>query len=162
MSEESIQKMLREEIAGLRAELAERTREIATLIRMQEGAGQPPAQERCPPIAEHRLPKLLEQARGAPTDPDGQKTALRSSHLFDGAWYTERNPDVAAAGLDPVEHYVTAGTFECRDPGPGFSTRDYYTANLDVAQSGWSALGHYLAFGRDEGRAGGPAEADAG
>ena len=160
MSEESLQQMLREEIAGLRAEVAEQAREIAGLVRMQEEAEARHAEDRRRLVAEHRLPELLDAGRETPIDPARQRALLRATHLFDGAWYLERNPDVAGAGLAPLEHYIETGTFEGRDPGPGFSTRDYYLHNLDVARSGWSALGHYLAFGRDEGRAGGPVDAE--
>src|SRR5262249_56153993 len=34
----------------------------------------------------------------------------------DRAWYLQRNPEVARAGLDPVEHYLRYGWHEGRDP----------------------------------------------
>lgn len=40
---------------------------------------------------------------------------LRSSRLLDGESYLKANPDVAAAGVDPEVHYLTAGFIEGRN-----------------------------------------------
>ena len=42
---------------------------------------------------------------------------------FDSAYYVERNPDVAAAKIDPRTHYLSSGWAEGRDPN----------ANVDLA-----------------------------
>lgn len=169
LDEAETQRLLRAEIAELRAALDDRFREIAALTRMQEDAEahhpEDLQRQAARLKAEAELNGVLEQSRtvfGA--GGSKQATALRKQQrallakdpLFDAGWYLERNPDVAESGMDPREHYMTAGTFEGRDPGPAFSSRGYYLANPDVAGSGWSALGHYLAFGRKEGRSGGP------
>ena len=39
---------------------------------------------------------------------------------FDAAHYLHRYPDVAAAGMDPFEHYLVQGAAEDREPSPGF------------------------------------------
>ena len=36
--------------------------------------------------------------------------------LFDTVFYLERNPDVAAAGGNPLEHYLAFGVHEGRSP----------------------------------------------
>jgi hypothetical protein len=72
---------------------------------------------------------------------------------FDGRFYTESNPDVAAAGHDPLEHFLVHGWPEGRDPAPFFSVRDYLAANPDVAKAGVNPFVHYLKVGRAEGRA---------
>lgn len=77
---------------------------------------------------------------------------VRRSGLLDSRWYLERYPDVAASGIDPVEHYLAFGAGEGRDPGPGFNTRRYLECNPDVAGSGMNALVHYVRYGREEGR----------
>jgi SAM-dependent methyltransferase len=50
--------------------------------------------------------------------------AIRDSGLFDAAYYRAQNPDVAAARLDPLAHYVEHGSAEGRqaaaDLRPGF------------------------------------------
>src|SRR6266550_9585725 len=50
---------------------------------------------------------------------------LRDSSFFDAKWYLQQNPDVAAAGLDPVLHYLMIGANEGRDPGPLFEAKMY-------------------------------------
>jgi hypothetical protein len=42
--------------------------------------------------------------------------------LFDTAWYLAANPDVAAAGVDPLQHYIDYGAAEGRDPNPLFDS----------------------------------------
>ena len=45
----------------------------------------------------------------------GWREGFKPHPLFDPAWYLDRYPDVAAAGAEPLAHFVTAGGFECRD-----------------------------------------------
>ncbi|TXN44740.1 hypothetical protein FV233_13645 [Methylobacterium sp. WL7] len=45
---------------------------------------------------------------------EGATQGLSPGPLFDGPWYLQSNPDVAAAGLNPLLHYVTSGRFEQR------------------------------------------------
>lgn len=79
-------------------------------------------------------------------------STISGSELFDREYYLQTYPDVAAAGIDPVEHYVRFGAEEGRDPGPNFRTRYYLDSNPDVAASGQNPLKHYLEYGRAEGR----------
>jgi GT2 family glycosyltransferase/glycosyltransferase involved in cell wall biosynthesis len=72
--------------------------------------------------------------------------------LFSTRFYLERNPDVAASGVNPLVHYLTRGAFEGRDPHPLFSARFYLGRNPDVAQAGLNPLVHYLAHGAAQGR----------
>jgi FkbM family methyltransferase len=77
---------------------------------------------------------------------------VRASPLFDPAWYLAEYPDVAAAGLDPLEHFLTRGRREGRNPSAAFDTAAYMTRYPDVARSGLNPLAHYLRKGRKEGR----------
>ena len=81
-----------------------------------------------------------------------QIAALRSSELFDAAWYREVGVPGGLGRWSAEEHYARLGTFEGLDPGPSFSTMDYYHAHPDVAEAGYPALVHYLMHGRAEGR----------
>ncbi len=72
--------------------------------------------------------------------------------LFDSEWYLQQNPDVAAAGINPLQHYMTHGWREGRDPNPLFDTKFYLEQNPDVAAAGENPLSHYYAFGWKEGR----------
>jgi hypothetical protein len=71
---------------------------------------------------------------------------------FDADFYRARNPDIEEAGLDPLQHFLTAGWREGRDPTPDFSVRAYLDANEDIALLGLNPFLHWLTHGRDEGR----------
>ena len=71
---------------------------------------------------------------------------------FDPAFYLDANPDVADAGIDPLEHYFHTGWREGRNPNNDFDTRYYLAANKDVREQFINPFVHYLATGRLEGR----------
>lgn len=106
--------------------------------------------------------KVARTVRGAPremvvpslsnTDAMSDMQLLRSSPLFNEAWYLARYPDVARRNVDPIEHYLCHGAAEGRDPGPAFSTRSYLARNPEVAASGQNPLLHYVRHGLQEGR----------
>jgi Galactosyltransferase len=75
-----------------------------------------------------------------------------ASQFFDAGWYLARYPDVAAAGLDPLTHFLRFGIAEGRDPGPLFDAKWYLANNPDVAAAGTIALVHYFQSGAAEGR----------
>lgn len=77
---------------------------------------------------------------------------IRSSGLFNEAWYLAHNPDIRAAGADAALHFVRHGGLEARDPGPDFSTGSYLLAYPDIARAGMNPLVHYLLHGQAEGR----------
>jgi hypothetical protein len=58
-------------------------------------------------------------------DPSGEAGLIRASGLFDVDWYCERYPDVAASGLDPIDHYLRIGAARGYDPNPLFDTNHY-------------------------------------
>ncbi len=78
--------------------------------------------------------------------------AIRNSVFFDPEFYLNSNPDVGASGMDAGLHYLAYGAREGRDPGPRFSTREYFVQFPDVAASGLNPLAHYEMFGRREKR----------
>ena len=71
---------------------------------------------------------------------------------FDPAYYLARNPDVAAAGVDPLQHFLTFGWHEGRNPSAAFDTNWYLAQNPDVKAAGIDPLLHYGASGSKEGR----------
>lgn len=98
---------------------------------------------------------------------------LDDGTLFDRDFYLAQNPDVAAAYMDPAQHYLLFGREEGRDafdplspPAPGdagvveladgtlFDPAYYLLQNPDVAAANLDPMAHYEQFGRDEGRAG--------
>jgi glycosyltransferase involved in cell wall biosynthesis len=72
---------------------------------------------------------------------------------FDMAFYLMRYVDIARAlRLDPVQHYITYGAKEGRNPTPYFSTKYYVERYPDVKASGKNPFYHWLTVGRAEGR----------
>jgi len=84
-------------------------------------------------------------------DTERYAKVLLKSGLFDAEYYLRRNPDVAAAGVDPVLHYLQYGAREMRDPGPRFSTRAYIQRYPRAAECGLNPLYHYIVRGYAEG-----------
>lgn len=77
---------------------------------------------------------------------------LAGSGLIDAVWYRANNPDMAASGSDPVEHFLRVGSQEGRWPNPYFDTAWYKTQNPDIAAAGLDPLIHYVRHGDLEGR----------
>jgi len=73
-----------------------------------------------------------------------QVREIRKSGLFDEAWYYESYPDIAAAGVDPIEHYVKHGAAEGRDPSPQFHTRRYAMDHRGELAGGLNPLVHFI------------------
>ena len=71
---------------------------------------------------------------------------------FDPLYYVRSNPDVAAAGVNPLQHFQQYGWHEGRNPDAYFDTGYYLGRNPDVAAAGMEPLAHYDAFGWHEGR----------
>ena len=71
---------------------------------------------------------------------------------FDSAYYLLTQPDVAAAGIDPLQHFLQFGAQEGRQPDGLFSPAFYLANSPDVAAAGINPLTHYFAFGAREGR----------
>ena len=70
-------------------------------------------------------------------DPSGDAALIRNSGLFDADYYCARSPDVAASGLDPVDHYLQIGAAQGYDPSPLFDT-GYYARQMARRISGAS------------------------
>ena len=72
--------------------------------------------------------------------------------LFAAAEYLDRYPDVAEAGISPLEHYLRYGWREGRNPHAYFMNDWYLLQYPDVLKSGLNPLEHYLRYGWREGR----------
>ena len=78
--------------------------------------------------------------------------ALQRSGLFDGNWFLDRNPDLAAPGTDPLRHFHRWGWKENRWPNAYFEPFWYLAQNRDVRERGIDPLLHYALYGEAEGR----------
>jgi len=94
-------------------------------------------------------PDRLRQKRRARRE----RKLIAESGLFDAKWYLSRYKDVAAAGVNPLIHYLKSGAHEGRDPNPDFDSDWYLERYPDVAAAGVNPLAHYAKWGRSEGRA---------
>ena len=70
--------------------------------------------------------------------------------FVDPVWYQMRYPDIIAAKLDPVRHFIRFGLKEGRDPNRYFDCSWYARQYPDVQVSGVHPLLHYLAAGAAE------------
>lgn len=84
----------------------------------------------------------VESADGA-----AEKVSPAIQTWFDPVFYRAAYPDVVAAGMNPLSHYIAHGAAEMRDPNRWFSTQFYVQANPEVAASGINPLLHYVTFG---------------
>jgi len=81
---------------------------------------------------------------------------IMSSKYFDMKWYLKNYPDVAAANINPAEHYLKFGAKEGRYCGPIFDAIWYLNKYSDVAESGMNPLLHFIKYGEPEGRQASP------
>lgn len=102
-------------------------------------------------------PEPMLETEGAPIDQSltGKQIAHEVATIrsdFDSGFYMRHNPDVANAGVNPVEHFVMSGWKEGRDPNPSFSIAYYLEANPDIREAKINPFWHYIVAGRAEGR----------
>lgn len=101
-----------------------------------------------------RLPKRPEDPpprQPGPSQPPSPDARALCEGLFDAAYYLERNPDVAAAGLEPLAHFLEYGGRELRDPNPLFDCAFYVRQCPEVVQAGENPLLHYVTRGAAQG-----------
>jgi len=80
------------------------------------------------------------------------KEVIKNSNLFDEEYYLKEYPDVKAAKISPLEHYLLYGWKEGRNPSKNFDTKYYLKVNNDVARININPLYHYILYGQKEGR----------
>jgi len=81
------------------------------------------------------------------------KKIIRKSRLFDERYYLLNNPDVRIADTDALNHFMTIGWKEGRNPSPQFDLSFYLMRNPDVREAEINPLLHYIRYGQNEGRA---------
>ena len=94
--------------------------------------------------AERRLLTRLQQ--DLPTADEAEQLELmRSSSLFDAAWYLRAYHDVVRAGVEPGLHFLRNAVRPFRSPGPDFDTAQYVEDHPEVLDLGVNPLVHFLA-----------------
>lgn len=123
----------------------------------KEGRGSRPAQARHVQTQENAQPPSDEEPkreakhRSTPRRSKDHDRELAET-AFDRDYYLAANPDVAAAGVDPLDHFLGTGWGEGRDPSLSFSVSHYLDFYPDVAAAGINPFLHYLMAGKSEGR----------
>lgn len=74
---------------------------------------------------------------------------IAKSKFFDKRWYLKTYPDVAAAGIDPVEHYLKYGWKEGRNPSPNFNKNYYISQYMQL--SNMCPILHYEKYKKTQG-----------
>ncbi len=72
---------------------------------------------------------------------------VQQSGIFDPAYYLRKNRDVAALGIDPLEHFMRCGYRENRNPHPLFKVDYYKRLYLANSEDGENPLVHFLRLG---------------
>ena len=71
--------------------------------------------------------------------PFGWREGRDPNALFDVSGYLATYTDVAAANVNPLDHYDQFGWHEGRDPSVDFNTTAYLAAYPDVAAAGYQS-----------------------
>lgn len=74
---------------------------------------------------------------------------IKRSGLFDEAYYLITYPDVRAADMDPLMHFIKYGWKEGRNPSKDFNTEFYLSQYNDVNKSELNPLLHYIKDGKN-------------
>jgi hypothetical protein len=98
--------------------------------------------------------RLLGRLRHEYPTPDEaeQVELLRSSPLFDAAWYLRSHHDVVRSGDEPALHFLRHAVNPSRSPSDDFDTAAYIEDHPEVLELGVNPLVHYLST--PQGRAG--------
>ncbi|CAO4177969.1 hypothetical protein [Methylorubrum extorquens] len=75
------------------------------------------------------------------------QSLVAASGLLDRDYYLAANPDVAAADVDPLVHYLEFGGREGRAPSALFDGVRYLDANPDLREVGINPLLHFILYG---------------
>lgn len=79
--------------------------------------------------------------------PNSLARLIENSGFFDRHYYLACNPDVAAAGQDPLLHFILHGASEGRSPSPNFDLLTYLGDNPAALSSGLNPVADWLTFG---------------
>lgn len=145
-------RLLRAELATVRADQERREQREARLRAARQGAV-----KTARVLSEALAEKLRAEAASAsrrglvPWRSDGpsreeqeQLELIRSSDLFDPAWYLRQYLDVVRSGQDPALHFLRRPVRPLRQPGPDFDTAQYYDDHPGLLEAGVNPLVHFL------------------
>ena len=144
-----------EEVNGLRRVVETRAREMAALVEAQRAKADVEFQHAggvAKKIFLQTASAFRSRRRGEREQLKNLRNALSRQPLLDPKWYLDQYPDVRLLSMDPIQHYVTEGARERKNPNPYFFTTWYLQEYPDVAAAGLNPLLHYLEHGVSERR----------
>jgi Sulfotransferase family len=101
-----------------------------------------------PPVtSESRPPAAVVKPSRLPWALRREDERNRRQGIFDADFYLEKYPDVRAAGIDPLRHYVEHGAAEGRKPHRLFDTTYYLRQRPEARAPGVDALVDFLEGG---------------
>ena len=100
----------------------------------------------------HKEGRLLAPCYLERVDRPAALKRLRSSRLFDEAFYLRQCPIVRDSNLDPLLHYLISGYKSFLEPSPELSMRRYIAAWPDIREIDCNPLLHFIDWGRRAGR----------
>ena len=71
---------------------------------------------------------------------------------FDRTWYLQQYPEVKELNIDAVEHFLTIGWKEGKNPNKDFDCKFYIQTYKDIERAGINPYIHYITRGKNEGR----------
>jgi hypothetical protein len=122
-----------EQAKTVRLEAALRQRSLQ-LEKLDGGEGFGTPQARAVPVPFARTDKVMKP----------KETIAQLRPYLDTAYYLQENPDVAAAGMEPVRHYVLHGEGEGRRPRADFDPVRYRVMHPALAQFDGNLFWHFL------------------
>jgi hypothetical protein len=93
--------------------------------------------------ADRRLLSRLQQDLPTPDEAE-QLELLRTTPLFDAAWYLRSYQDVVRSGDEPGLHFLRNAVSPFRSPSPVFDTAQYVEDHPEVLDLGVNPLVHFL------------------
>jgi len=78
------------------------------------------------------------------------KTVRAIKNLFDEQFYLDNNLDVANSDMAPLEHFMSFGWQEGRDPNETFSIKDYKYLHAEYLSKGENPVLHWLRKGKQK------------
>ena len=85
-----------------------------------------------------------------------ERALVEQSECFSAPFYLKTYPDVAAAKIDPLDHFMNQGWREGRRPHPNFDVAWYADQCPEVLTIKTNPVLHYLQYGKQRGYTSGP------
>lgn len=80
------------------------------------------------------------------------KEQIIASKLFDKSFYLDTYPDVLLSDITTLDHFLSIGLTENRQPNAMFDTQWYKNHYNDIAEHSMSAVEHFVKYGEAENR----------